>query len=410
MNRRIVITGIGLVTSVGSGVRKFWHGLVAGRSGIGPITRFDTTGCAVHIGGEVKDLDIDDFVPREQAKRMSLASVYAITAAKMAVQDSGLEITEANHDAIDISLGTACPDLDMIGRSVIRRYRKGLQAAHPFMPPVAIPSAPAGNVSIALGVRGETMTISTACSSSLNAIGHAFRKIRSGDSRVILAGGTDIGVQVDVIASFSIAGGLSTKNGDPSSACRPFEANRDGHVLSDAAGILVLEDYENARQRRARVYAEIVGYGVSSDGHSMSEVCADERSAAKCIERAIRDAGRDPEQVDFYCAHGTAARTTDARETRMLKRALGHHAYRVPVSGIKSMTGHPFGAAGVMQASVCALALRTQVVPPTMNYEDPDPECDLDYVPNEARESRVGTAMTYSLGMGNNAALLMATC
>jgi 3-oxoacyl-[acyl-carrier-protein] synthase II len=411
MNPRAVITGIGLVTPIGNGVEEYWNALTAGMSGIGPITLFDTTGCAVTIGGEIKNLDFSKYIPPELSRKMSRTSKLAVVAARMALGDSGLQITDENRELIDVFMGVACPDLDTLAQNMVRRHERGERGVTPLMPAIAVTAAPTGNVSIMLGISGETTTLSTGCSSSTNAIGHALRKIRSGASQVIFAGGADVGVQADLIAAYANAKSLSVRNNDPKHACRPFEENRDGHVLSEAAGMLVLEELEHARRRGAKVYAEVVGYGTSSDCHSMVTVSENVNNASRCIELALRDAGRDPEKVGYYCAHGSAARLTDRRETNMLKRALGDRAYRVSVSSIKSMTGHPFGASGVLQAATCALAIKRKVVPPTINYEEPDPECDLDYVPNEAREEKVDTALAYSLGMGgNNAALAVAPC
>jgi 3-oxoacyl-[acyl-carrier-protein] synthase II len=407
---RAVITGIGLVTPVGNGVEEYWSALTAGRSGIGPITLFDTAGCAVRIGGEVRNLDFSKYIPPELSRKMSRASKLAVVAAKMARDDSGLEITDENRDAVDIFMGVACMDFETLATNIVRRHRHGDAATSPMAAPVSVAAAPAGNVAIVLGLAGETTTFSTACSSGANAIGQALRKIRAGESKVILAGGADSGIQPDLIASFANGGLLSRRNDSPREASRPFEARRDGQVVSEAAGILVLEEYGHAAARGARVYAEVVGYATNYDSFSMSAVSRDETRATECVARAIRDSGLAPEKLDFYCAHGSAAQVTDARETRMLKRALRGHAYRVPVSGIKSMTGHPFGASGAVQAATCALAIGRHAVPPTINYLEPDPECDLDYVPNEARDRDVRVALTYSLGMGNNAALALAAC
>lgn len=410
MGPRAVVTGVGMVTPVGNGVEEYWSALTAGRSGIGPITLFDTTGFAVQIGGEVKHLDFSKYIPPEVSRKMSRASKLAVVAAKMAQEDSGIAIDEGNRAGIDVFMGVACMDFDTMACNMIRRRRHGSSSVSPLAPPISVASAPAGNVSIVLGISGEVTTLSTACSSSMNALGHAFRKIRSGSGTTVFAGGVDTGVQPDLMASFANGGTLSTRNESPEGASRPFEASRDGQVVSEAAVVLVLEEYGQARARGAEIYAEILGYGVTNDAYSMAEVCPDESGAARCMRDALRDGRRDAGDVDFYCAHGSAVPKTDSRETRMLKMALGEHAYRVPVSGIKSMTGHPFGASGALQAATCALAIKRKVVPPTINYEKPDPDCDLDYVPNEARAKAVNCAACYSLGMGNNAALALAAC
>ena len=365
----------------------------------------------MQIGGEVKDLDVSCYVPPARSRKMPRAAKFAVVAAWMALEDSGLEITEENRHEIDLFLGVACPDIHTFTRVIERRVRRGRDYVDPTVVATAVTTAPTGYVSVELGLAGETPTFSTGCSSATNAIGHAFRKIRSGAGKIAFAGGADAGVQQELVAAYAKANALSTRNGDPQSACRPFEANRDGHVLSEAAGVLVLEEHEHARARDARIYAEVVGYGASSDCHSMLEVSGDERNSSRCIDKTLRDAGLATDAVDYFCAHGSAARDTDVRETRMLKRSLGEHAYRTQVSSIKSMTGHPFGASGGLQAAACALAIQRGAIPPTINYDEPDPECDLDYVPNEARETKARTALAYSLGMGgNNAALAFTAC
>jgi 3-oxoacyl-[acyl-carrier-protein] synthase II len=410
VRKRAVITGIGLVTPVGTGVEEFWDALTAGHSGIGPITLFDTTGFAVQIGGEVKDVDFGQYIPPELSRKMSRASKLAVVAARLALNDSGLEIRPEERDHVDVYVGTACPDIETISQNGVRRYRRGAQGVSPLMPAFIVPSGPTGNISMVLGLPGESLTVSTACSSSTNAVGHALRRIQSGASEVIFAGGTDAGVQAELVATYANADVLSTRNGEPTRASRPFEARRDGHVLSEAAAILVLEELEHARRRDAHVYAEVAGYASTSDCGPMAAVCPDETRAAQCIDRTLKDAARNPDEVDLYCAHGTSSQLTDARETRMLKRALDERAYAVPVTGIKSMTGHPFGASGALQAATCALAIEKAEIPPTINYDEADPDCDLDYVPNQARAEEVDLALCYSLGMGNNAALALAAC
>ncbi len=411
MDSRVVITGIGVVTPIGNGVDAFWESLLAGRSGIGPITLFDASESPVKIGGEVKGLDFFQYMPSERARKMSRTSKLAVAAAKLAVQDSGLVIDEKNARDVDIFMGVACPDLATIAQTVERRIKHGPQAVNPYGPSAAATAAPAANVSVELQISGEVVTLSTGCSSSTNAIGYAMRKIQSGKSRVILAGGADAGIQMDLIACYANGKVLSTRNGDPQGASRPFEANRDGHVLSEAAGILVLEEYEHAKRRGAKVYAELIGYGTSSDCFSVTQVSEDPRRASMCLERMLADARLDAGHIGYYCAHGSSSRITDTRETQMLKMVFKKQAYKVPVSSIKSMMGHPFGAAGVLQTATCALAIRHGAIPPTINYEVPDPDCDLDYVPNQVRDEQVRAAVSYALGVGgNNAALALKHC
>ncbi len=411
MCKRAVITGIGVVSPVGSGVRQYWSGLTSGKSGIGPITLFDTSGFKVRIGGEVKDVEFDDYIDPKQARRMPRASKLAVVAAKMAIDDAGFTITDENRDQVDVIMGVACPDCETLARNAYRRRDRGGSNALPLMPSMVVTAAPTGNVSIFFGIAGESTTVSTGCSSGTNAIGHALRKIRSGESRVILTGGADAGVQADLVASYACGNGLSTRNDSPEEASRPFEAGRDGQVLSEAAALLVLEEYEHARARDARIYAEVAGYGTSSDCHSMSAVSEDVTNAAKSIQRSLANACCAPDDISYFCAHGTAARVTDRRETNTIKRVFGARAFGLPVSSIKSMTGQPFGASGALQTAACAMGISRNEIPPTINYDDPDPDCDLDYVPNEARQCRMNAAMVYTVGMGgNNAALTLMAC
>jgi len=406
MCARVVITGIGVVTPVGNGVEEFWQALVSGQSGIGPITLFDTKESPVKIGGEVRGLEFSRYIESERCRKMSRTSKLAVVAAKMAVQDSGLHMDEETARNTDVFLGVACPDMHTIARTIERRIKHGEKSIDPTGANAAVTAAPAGNISIELRIAGEVMTLSTGCSSSTNAIGYAMQKIRQERSKLILAGGADAGVQMDLVASYANAHALSTRNDDPTKASRPFEAHRDGHVLSEASGILVLEEYEHAKARGAQIYAEICGYGTSSDCFSMTQVSENPVPASRAIESALADARLDSGRVGYYCAHGSASRLTDTRETNMLKRAFKERAYRIPISSIKSMMGHPFGASGVLQVATCALAIQRGVVPPTINYDEPDPECDLDYVPNEAREDKPLSAVAYSLGVGGNNAVL----
>jgi len=408
VKNRVVITGIGIVTPIGNGIQEFWKALLEGRSGVSNITLFDTSNSAVKIGGEVKNLDFASYIPPVRSRKMSRTSKLAVVAAKMAIDNAALELTEELKAKTDIYMGVACPDLRTIEETIERRMKRGEQAINPLGAAAAVTAAPAGNISIELGISGEVITLSTGCSSSTNAIGHALRRIRSGESNIILAGGADVGIQMDLVASYANARALSIRNDHPQEASRPFEANRDGQVLSEAAGVLVLEDYEHARKRNACIYAEISGYFTNADCFSMISVAEDHKAASQCLEKAIVDARIDKGHVDYYCAHGSSAKLTDVRETRMLKEAFREQAYNIPVSSIKSMIGHPFGASGVLQAATCALSIKTGAIPPTINYRDRDPNCDLDYVPNEARNRKIDCALTYALGVGgNNSALVV---
>jgi len=409
--RRVVITGIGVVSPIGNGVHEYWDSLTSGKSGIGMITHFDASEFSCKIGGEVKDLNFDDYIAPERSRKMSRTSKLAVVAAKMSLGDSGLVLSEEEACSAGLVLGVASGDATVFSDNVIRRFRRGEKGPSPIWPALAVTTAPTGNVAIELGISGEVITISTGCSSSTNAIGHAYRKIKFGLSDIVFAGGSEVALQEDFLVGYSKANALSRRNEDPLKASRPFDRDRDGQVLSEAAGFFVLEEYERAKLRGAKIYGEIVGYGISNDSVSMLTVSDDVKHAARSLQMALNESETTRDRVDYYCAHGSSGPKTDTRETNMLKSVFKKKAYRTPISSVKSMTGHPFGAAGVLQASACALSIKNHAVPPTINYETPDPECDLDYIPNEARSSDVELAMSYSLGAGgNNASLLFAAC
>ncbi|MHC4874698.1 MAG: beta-ketoacyl-[acyl-carrier-protein] synthase family protein [Planctomycetota bacterium] len=389
MTRRVVITGIGLSTPIGSDKNKYWDNLINGRSGISTIKRFDATALPSQIGGEVTDADFDKYIPAPLARKMSRTSKLAVVAAKQALTDSALELTDEIRENAGILLGVASADAPTFASNVIRRFKKGSKGSSPIWPGLAVVTAPTGNVAISLGIEGEAITISTGCSSSTNAIGHAYRKIKFGMSDLIFSGGSDVAVQEDFLAGYGNANSLSRRNDSPEEACRPFERDRDGQVLGEGAGILVLEEYEHARKRNAHIYAEIVGYGSTNDAQSMLMVSESHKQAARSISNAIKESNMSGEKIGYYCAHGSSSIKTDVRETRTLKEVLKKSAYRLPISSIKSMVGHPFGASGALQTATCAMTIDKKTIPPTINYENPAPDCDLDYVPNEARRKKV---------------------
>jgi 3-oxoacyl-[acyl-carrier-protein] synthase II len=409
--RRVVITGLGLVTPIGTGRREFWDAALKGVSGIRSIQGFDTGEFVSKIAGQVLDFDGSKWIDRRKLRYMSRSVQLAVAAAKLALEDSRLEITEENREEIAVFLGSSSNDIDVVEDQADRLRDTGSKSVSPFAVASCYPGAPTSHTAVELGLHGETFTLSTGCSSSTNAIGLAFRSIRSGQHDTAIAGGIDAPVTPLMMSAFGNAGYLSKRNENPSEASRPFERGRDGYVLSEAAGILILEEYSRAREREAPVYAEISGYGSSSDGYSVIRVEPSGTLAIKAIRKALKDAGVCKTEVGYVNAHGSSSVLSDRRETRVFKEVFNSHSSRLQVSSIKSMIGQPIGASGAIQAATCALAIKEQSIPPTTNYHEKDPECDLDYVPNEAREARVRVAVSNCLGIGgNNACLVMKEC
>jgi 3-oxoacyl-[acyl-carrier-protein] synthase II len=405
----VVITGIGVVSPVGIGIEAFWEGLLGGRCGVGRIQAFDPEGFGTEIAAEVKDFRPEDYMDRRTARRIARFSQFAVAAARLAQEDAGIAPRPEATEDIGIILGVSVNGVQPMEEEIRKLLEKGPGSVHPFGAARCYPGAGAANISVELGLGGESTTISTGCSASTNAIGYAFRNIKLGLSDVIFAGGTEAPVTPVMVSTFRNARTLSSRNSDPQAASRPFERSRDGWVLGEGASILVLEEREAALRRGARAYAEIRGYASNSDRFDVLRVCPDETQASRAFKSACREARINPEDVEYVNAHGSSSVTADLRETRALKRVLGRRAYKVPVSSLKSMVGHPLGASGSLQAAACALAIERGAVPPTINYEEPDEECDLDYVPNEARDCPVGVAMNQALGLGgNNACLVMA--
>ena len=405
MNRRVVLTGLGMRTPLGNSPSAFFAAAIAGQSGISRIKKFDASSYAVQIGGEIQENE-----PPTPSKYSGVVR-WAIDAARDAIVDACLSLGAENPNDVGVILGGGSPDLGVIEKYVNERRIKGptygsIQSAVDMNP-----AAAAVHISAHFGLRGEVANISTACSSSLNAIGYALRLIQNGNASCLLTGGVDEGLNAFYLSAFGNSSVLSKRNDDPEHASRPFDAGRDGYILSDAACILVLEDYEHAARRGAPIYCEIAGFGASSDACSPLKVDKSEVSSARAVEKALASGEIAPHDVDYYCAHGSSSRWTDIRETRMLRRVFREDATRLNISSIKSMMGHPLGAAGAVQAATCALAIRHGAIPPTINYEKSDPDCDLNYVPNCARSQRVRHALCYSLGNGgNNAALALSAC
>lgn len=406
MKRRVVVTGIGLVTPLGSGVTATWEALLAGKSGVGPITRFDASGYPAQIAAEVRDFDAEAWFDRKQAKNTDLFVRYGVAAAEMAWQDSGLSVNDENSQRIGVITGCGMGGLPTIEECHQVVLERGPRKITPFFIPRVIPNMVSGQVSIRLGSKGPNLSQTTACAAGTHAVGEAFRHIAYGDCDVVIAGGAEAVICPLAVGGFSAMKALSTRNDAPELASRPFDRDRDGFIISEGSGMLVLEELELARKRCARIYAEIIGFGLSSDASHITAPPEDGEGAARCMAMALRDARLNPEEVDYINAHGTSTPLNDRCETQAIKTVFGEHAYRLAVSSTKSMTGHMLGAAGGIEAAFCALILHHGLIPPTINLDNPDPACDLDYVPNVAREQRVSVALSNSFGFGGTNGVL----
>ena len=405
--RRVVVTGLGMVCPVGLDVASSWEAILAGRSGIGPIDRFDTSQFTVRIGGGVKGFDVKAYLSPKEARKMDPFIHYGIAAGQQAFEDSGLEVTEANAERIGVAIGSGIGGLAGIEKGYDAYLKGGPRRISPFFVPSNIINMVSGNFSILHGLKGPNIALVSACSTGTHNIGDSARLIEYGDADVMIAGGAEMATTPTCLGGFASARALSTRNDDPEGASRPWDKGRDGFVLSDGAGVLVLEEREHALARGARIYAELAGYGMSGDGYHMTSPPADGEGAARCMVNALKNAGLDPEAIDYINAHGTSTPLGDLAETRAIKRTFGDHARRLAVSSTKSMTGHLLGAAGGIEAVFSVLAIRDQVLPPTINLDEPDDECDLDYVPNEARSARVGCVMSNSFGFGGTNSTLI---
>jgi 3-oxoacyl-[acyl-carrier-protein] synthase II len=403
VTRRVVVTGIGPVSPVGIGRDGFWDALVAGRSGIKEVTLFDTTGFPVKIAGEIQGFDPHDFLDRKEVRRTDRASQFAVAAARLAWKDAEEPQTEPSRTAVVISTGIGGLSTMIAQHKVL--LERGPDRVSPFLVPMMMPNAPAGHVAMEMGFTGPNTCITTACAASGHAVGEAYRYLREGLADVALAGGTEAAITPLAMAGFAKMQAL-TRNPDAEHASRPFDADRDGFVLAEGAVVLVLEELERARARGATIYAELAGYGASADAHHITAPEPGGSGAVLAMQATLSDAGEPAEAVDYINAHGTSTPLNDAAETRAIKKTLGEHAHRVMVSSTKSVTGHMLGAAGGAEAAVCALAIHTGTVPPTINYVTPDPECDLDYVPNEARKAEVRLALSNSFGFGGQNAVV----
>lgn len=407
MKRRVVVTGVGLICGLGNTTEETWRGLIEGRSGVDYITRFDASGFPVRFAAEVKNFDPLRYIEKKDVKKMDPFIHFAIAAAQEAVDDAGLRITPENAERVGVYIGSGIGGFSVIEREHQKFLEGGPGKISPFFIPAAIANLAAGQVSIRFGARGPNSATCTACSAGAHAIGDAFKIIERGDADVMICGGAEAAVTPMGVGGFAAMRALSTRNEDPQRASRPFDRDRDGFVIGEGAGILVLEALEHAQARGARIYAEIVGYGMSADAYHITQPPEDANGAIRVMQYALRDAGIPPDQVDYINAHGTSTYYNDKLETYAIKCVFGEHAYRLAVSSTKSMTGHLLGAAGGLEAGITVLAIYHQILPPTINYEHPDPECDLDYVPNRARRAEIRYALSNSFGFGGtNAALL----
>ncbi len=405
--KRVVVTGLGAVTPVGIGVAETWQSLVEGRSGIGPVTRFDATGFPSRVAGEVDGFDPADYVSKKDVKKMDTFIHYAIAAGKMAVDDSGLEITEENAERVGVMVGAGMGGLPAIERYYDAYLKGGPKKISPFFIPMTIINMAAGNISILFGAKGPNSSVVTACATGTHAIGDAYKIIQRGEADAMIAGSTESVICPLAFGGFGSAKALSTRNDEPERASRPFDAERDGFVIGEGAGILILEEMEHARKRGARIYGEVAGYGMSGDAFHMTSPSPGGEGAARCMGHALTDGKIDASHVDYINAHGTSTPAGDSGETNAIKKVFTSHAPSIAVSSTKSMIGHLLGAAGAVEAIVSTLAIYHGVVPPTINYENPDPACDLDYVPNEAREMEVNVSMSNSFGFGGTNATLV---
>ena len=408
MKRRVVVTGVGLVTPLGTGTEKTWDGLMTGRSGVGPITRFDASAHGCRIAAEVKDFDATDWFEKKQAKNLDLFVQYGIAAAEFAMQDSGLTVTEELAERVGVITGCG-----MGGLPTIEQYHgvlmdRGPRRITPFFIPRVIPNMPSGHISMRFGAKGPNLSLSTACAAGTHAVGEAYRHIVFGDCDIAITGGTESVVCPLAVGGFGSMKALSTRNDDPEHASRPFDLDRDGFIIAEGSGMIVLEELEAARARGAEIYAEIVGYGQSSDAYHIAAPPENGEGAARCMAMALKNAQMNPEDIDYINAHGTSTPLNDRCETAAIKTVFGGHAARLAISSTKSMTGHMLGGAGGIESAFTALTLHNQCAPPTMNLQTPDPACDLDYVANEAREMPIGAAMSNSFGFGGtNGVIIM---
>ncbi len=407
MSSRVVVTGLGLVTSLGNDVTSTWKALCEGRSGVGPITSYDTSRFRVHFGAEIKNFDPAIYMERKEIRRYDPYAHYAVAATKQALAQSGLQITDENADDVGVYIGSGIGGLTTIHEQFEVLFKKGPERISPHFPNMIIVDSAPGFVSILIGAKGPNWATVAACATSSNSIGEAWETIRRGDAKAMIAGGAEKGTTPVSMAAFDNMHAISRRNDDPQGASRPFDATRDGFVMGDGAGIMILEELEFAQARGATILAEIVGYSSTADAHHVTEPAPGGHGLLRAIKRALQKAELRLEQVDYINAHGTSTPFNDHMETQAIKHFFGEYAYRIPISSTKSMMGHTMGASGGIEAVICVMTIQTGVIPPTINLHHPDPECDLDYVPNEARQATVNVAMSNSMGFGGHNACLV---
>ncbi|MBW2199545.1 MAG: beta-ketoacyl-ACP synthase II [Deltaproteobacteria bacterium] len=407
MDRRVVITGLGLVTPLGIGVEETWTALKAGKSGIAEITQFDASEFQTKIAGEVKGFHPEDFLPKKEAKRTSLFIAYAIAATRMALDDSNIKINSSNQDRIGVLMGCGLGGLAVIEDNIKILDQRGPKRVSPFFIPMIIGNMAAGMISIHFGAKGPNASVATACAAGSHAIGDAFKIVNRGGADAMIAGGVEAVITRACFAGFNAMKALSTKNNEPERASRPFDRDRDGFVVGEGSGIVILETLESALARNARIYAEISGYGMSGDGYHMTAPAPEGDGMARCMRAALDDAGISSDQIDYINAHGTSTELNDLYETKAVKSVFKDKAYQIPMSSTKSMTGHLLGGAGGIETVFTALTIHHDIIPPTINLDNPSEDCDLDYVPHKARKITVKNAMTNSFGFGGTNATLI---
>ncbi len=408
MKNRVVVTGVGALSPLGLDYEALWEGLLLGRSGVGPISLFDASDYPVTFAGEVKGFDPQPWIEAKEVKKLDRFLQFGLVAAHMAVADAGVEITDKNARDVAVYIGSGVGGLQSMADAMTLLNERGPRRISPFVIPRILVNMAAGHVSIALGAKGPNFSHVSACATGNHSIGEAFRLIQYGDANIAVAGGAEASVVPLSVAGFARMRALSVRNDDPARASRPFEAGRDGFVIGEGAGVVILEDYEHARARGARIYCEISGYGANSDAHHMTAPAPDGEGAMDCMQRALDDAGWNPDAINYINAHGTSTPFNDVAETKAIKGIFGTHARTLQISSTKSMTGHLLGAAGGLEAVICALALRRGVLPPTINLDEPDPQCDLDYIPHTAREVPIQRSLSNAFGFGGtNACLAM---
>ena len=406
MKRRVAVTGMGVISPLGIGIDENWVALCNGKSGVAPITKFDTNSFPIKIAGEVRDFDPQKYIGHKEVKKMDIFIHYAVAASQLALKDSGFEITEQNAERVGVQVGVGLGGLPVIEKYHDIFKEKGVRKITPFFIPMLIANLASGQVSIHFGAKGPNTCVVTACATGTHAIGDAARLIQYGEADVMFAGGTESVITPLCVGGFHAAKALSTRNDDPQGASRPFDRDRDGFVIGEGCGVVILEEMDLAKKRGARIYGEVAGYALNGDAHHITATAPNGEGAARCMNLALKNAGINREEVEYINAHGTST-GADATETQAIKTVFGDHAYKLAVSSTKSMTGHLLGAAGGVEAIFSLLALSRGVLPPTINYTTPDPECDLNYTPNQAQERKISTALSNSFGFGGTNAVLV---